>query len=391
MKNKSPDFAHRYLTALHRHLKQGVAASLAPARRLGAKAVGLKLETLDLACMHEEALISLKLAQYSTRTSAGMIRHAGAFFAEAISPIEETHRGALEANVKLKAMLESLRQRTTELATSNAVLKREVKQRRAVENSLRSSELTTSQLLRKSRRMQEELRELSRRLLSAQEAERQKISRELHDVISQTLTGINVRLAALKAQSKTDTRDLQKKITITQRLVEKSVDIVQRFARDLRPTVLDDFGLIPALQSYLKGFMAQTGVRVSLTIFAKVELLSSDVRTVLYRITQEALTNVARHAHATRATVGILQHDGSISVEITDNGCGFQAQDAAPARGRKRLGLLGMRERAEMIGGTFAVDSTPGKGTTIQVEIPERSATKKKPPTKTTLPKPKRS
>lgn len=391
MKNKSPDFSHRYLTALHRHLKQGVAASLAPARRLGAKAVGLKLETLDLACMHEEALISLKLAQYSTRTSAGMIRHAGAFFAEAISPIEETHRGALEANVKLKAMLESLRQRTTELATSNAVLKREVKQRRAVENSLRSSELTTSQLLRKSRRMQEELRELSRRLLSAQEAERQKISRELHDVISQTLTGINVRLAALKAQSKTDTRDLQKKITITQRLVEKSVDIVQRFARDLRPTVLDDFGLIPALQSYLKGFMAQTGVRVSLTIFAKVELLSSDVRTVLYRITQEALTNVARHAHATRATVGILQHDGSISVEITDNGCGFQAQDAAPARGRKRLGLLGMRERAEMIGGTFAVDSTPGKGTTIQVEIPERSATKKKPPTKTTLPKPKRS
>lgn len=389
MKTQSPDFARRYLTALGRHLRRGASESLLAARRLGVKAVALKLETLDLARLHEKALISLELARHSTHTSDGMIRRAGAFFAEAISPIEETHRGALEANVKSKAMIESLRLRTAELATSNAILKKEVNQRRAVEDSLRSSELTTSQLLRKSRRMQEELRELSRRLLSAQEKERQKISRELHDVISQTLTGINVRLATLKTQSMTAPGDLQKKITLTQRLVEKSVDIVHRFARDLRPTVLDDLGLIPALQSYLHGFMAQTGIRVSLTVFAKVELLSSDVRTVLYRITQEALTNVARHSRASRAKVSIHRLDGCVSVEITDNGRGFQTARETPAKGRKRLGLLGMRERAEMIGGTFAVESTAGKGTTIKVEIPKRSASKRKlPTTKTTPPRP---
>lgn len=377
MKTQSPDFSRRYLTALRRHLKQGSSASLDSAHRLGVKAVALKLETLQLARLHEEALITLVLPHYSARTSDGMIRRAGAFFAEAIRPIEETHRGALEANVKLTAMIESLRQRTAELATSNAVLKQEVVQRLAVENSLRSSETTTSQLLQKSRRQQEELRELSRRLLSAQEKERQKISRELHDVIAQTLTGINVRLAALKIQGKTKTTDLQNKITMTQRLVEKSVDIVHRFARNLRPTVLDDLGLIPALQSYLQGFMAQTGVRVSFTAFAGVESLNSEVLTVLYRIVQEALTNVARHAHASRAKVGILQHDGSVSVEITDNGVGFQTETVALAKRRKRLGLLGMRERAEMIGGTFTVISAPGKGTTVRVEIPQRRIAKK--------------
>ena len=288
-------------------------------------------------------------------------------------------------------MIESLRQRTAELATSNAVLKQEIVQRRGVENALRSSEMKASQLLRKSCRQQEELRGLSRQLLSAQEKERQKISRELHDVISQTLTGINVRLAALKTQSRSSTKDLQRKIMFTQRLVEKSVDIVHRFARDLRPTVLDDLGLIPALQSYLQGFLAQTGVRVSFTASAGVEQLSSDVRTVLYRIALEALANVARHAHASRAKVDILQHDGSVSVEITDKGRGFHTEGVAPTKGRKRLGLLGMRERAEMIGGTFTVDSSPGKGTTIRVEIPERVLATRKRSKKETVIKGKHS
>ncbi len=109
-------------------------------------------------------------------------------------------------------------------------MKQEIIQRKAVEESLRASEQTSIELLEKSRQMQEELRHLSRQLLSVQEEERRKISRELHDVIAQTLTGINVRLAALKAESNGSTTELQEKITSTQRLVEKSVDIVHRFA-----------------------------------------------------------------------------------------------------------------------------------------------------------------
>ncbi len=118
-------------------------------------------------------------------------------------------------------------------------------------------------MLEQSDHLQEQLRQLSRQILSAQEEERKEISRELHDVIAQTLTGINVRLAALKKEAAVNTKGLDRNIARTQRLVEKSVDIVHQFARELRPAVLDDLGLIPALHSFMKNFTARTGVRTS--------------------------------------------------------------------------------------------------------------------------------
>jgi signal transduction histidine kinase len=218
--------------------------------------------------------------------------------------------------------------------------------------------------------MQEQLRLLSRQLLSAQEEERKMISRELHDQIAQTLTGINIRLAALKTEATVNTKGLQKKISSTQRLVEKSVDIVHRFARELRPTVLDDLGLIPALLSFMKSFNKRTGVRTSLTAFAAVERLDTAKRTVLFRIAQEALNNVARHAHASRVEVNIQKLPDCICMKIKDDGKSFQVHQVLHAKGNKHLGLLGMRERLEMIGGSFGVESAPGKGTTIQAQIP---------------------
>jgi signal transduction histidine kinase len=321
--------------------------------------------------MHEEAMTALILPENTKHSRAGVIGHAGIFFAEALTPIEETHRGAREANVHLKVIIETLTQRTVELATSNEDLKREIDRRRNVEDSLRSSEKTSGELLEKSRGMQEELRLLSRRLLSAQEEERKNISRELHDVIAQTLTGINMRLAALKSKTTSSTRDLHKKIEITQRLVEKSVDIVHRFARDLRPAVLDDLGLIPAMRSYLKHFTEQTGIRTAFSAFAEVEKLDNPSRTVLYRIAQEALTNVARHARATHVKVSIRLDQDKVCMDIHDDGRGFQVEGVSAIKHSKRLGLLGMRERAEMIGGTFCVDSAPGKTTTVRIEIPK--------------------
>jgi signal transduction histidine kinase len=196
------------------------------------------------------------------------------------------------------------------------------------------------------------------------------ISRELHDQIAQTLTGINIRLASLKTASMLNTRGLQKKISSTQRLVEKSVDIVHRFARDLRPTVLDDLGLIPALHSFMKNFARRTGVRSHLTAFAAVERLDTAKRTVLFRVAQEALNNVARHAHASRVEVNIQKLRGRVCMKIKDDGKSFNAERTLRANGGKRLGLLGMRERLEMVGGKFVVESSPGKGTTIQAQIP---------------------
>jgi signal transduction histidine kinase len=220
--------------------------------------------------------------------------------------------------------------------------------------------------------MEEQLRRLSRQILSAQEEERRRISRDLHDEIAQVLTGINLHLATLKKEATTNTRDLKRKIAHTQRLVEKSVDIVHQFAGQLRPAALDDLGLIPALHSYVRDFAKRTGLFIRFTSFTRgrMEQLDSAKRTVFYRVAQEALSNVAKHAQASQVKMSIHRLQGVIHMEVKDDGKSFQVQNALPTGKKKRLGLLGMRERVEMVGGCFTVESSPGKGTTIRAEIP---------------------
>jgi signal transduction histidine kinase len=370
MNDKRTELSRNYHLALRQYLNQGDGSDLEPARELGRHAIALGLETLDLARIHEIALVALMPSTSSSSPSNHIMGRAGLFFAEAITPIEQTHRGAREANTHLNQIVKTLSQRTLELAQSVEDLKQEISQRKAVEESLRASELTSSLLLEKSRLMQEELMHLSRQLLSVQEEERKKISRELHDVIAQTLSGINVRLASLKTESSDGIANLHKKITSAQRLVEKSVDIVHRFARELRPTVLDDLGLIPALESFMKSYMEDTGVRASLKVFAGIEESNGMTRTMLYRVAQEALNNVARHAKASQVEVSIQYLDGIIHMDIKDDGQGFDADGKSNPKQHNRLGLIGMRERVEMVGGTFRVESTPGNSTTVHVEIP---------------------
>jgi len=362
--------SRQYQAVLRKHLKRNRPAGLQPAKALGRRVISAGLETLDLARIHQQALIELVLPDYSPRVRDAMVRRAGTFFAEAITPIERTHRVAQENYVRLDRLNERLHRRSAELAASNRQLKQEVAQRKLAEEALKESERHYGQLLEQSRQMQEQLRLLSRQLLSAQEEERKKISRELHDVIAQTLTTINVRLAALKKEAALNTKGLERSIARTQQLVEHSVDIVHRFARELRPTVLDDLGLIPALHTYMKSFREQTGIHVSLSAFAELEQVNGDKRTVLYRVAQEALTNVARHAQASHAEVRIQKLEGAVCMKIKDNGRGFQEQRVLRAEKGNRLGLLGMKERLEMVGGDFTVTSAPGKGTTVRAQIP---------------------
>jgi signal transduction histidine kinase len=242
----------------------------------------------------------------------------------------------------------------------------------AAETALKESELHHNKSLAQARLLQDQMRHLSHQILTVQEEERKRISRELHDEIAQTLTGINVQLANLKAATTTNAKGLQRKIGSTQRLVEKSVDIVHRFARNLRPTLLDDLGLIPALHSFMKDFTKRTGIRIHLTAFSsdRSDHLESAKRTALYRVAQEALTNVARHAHANCVNVTIQKLAQFITMEITDNGRGFEVDRVLIAKGNNRLGVLGMRERVQMVGGQFDLKSTPGTGTTIRAQIP---------------------
>lgn len=372
---KAPHLAlrRRYHLALSEYVNAATRGA-EPARTLGWQAVKAGVDTLELCKIHEAALTLLLRNRRSLLVSY-VVPLATDFFAEAIRPIKESHRDAQVANAQMQKLIEKLTLSSTELATSNRKLNGEVRRREATEDSLRMNQQTLSTLLGEACLMQAELRHLSRRLFLAQEEERKKISRELHDVIAQTLMSINYRLGTL-ATPKAKAKDIQKNIADTQRLVAKSVDIVNRFARDLRPATLDHLGLIPTLHSFLKGFMERTGIRVSLTAFKGIETLGDSRKTMLYRVAQETLANAARHAQASQVEVCITKTRSSIRMEITDNGQGFDPL-VLPSIRRKRLGLLGMKERVEMFGGKFTVKSHPHTGTAILVDLSASSLRKK--------------
>ncbi len=370
MKRTLFNLSRRYQDGLRAHLEKGRRTGLELARGIGSEALAAGMQMLDVATLHEQTLVCELLPDCPANKRAALIKQAGIFLAVVIGPIEETQRSARDASLHLKKIVETLSLRTVQLAASNLELSREITQRKAVEKELRKSERQHAQSLQNSNRQQEQFRRMSRQILLAQEDERKRISRELHDVIAQTLTGINIRLAALKNEAALNIQGLELNIARTQQLVAESVNIVHEFARELRPAALDDLGLIPALHSFLKGFTTRTGVRAHLTAFAGVEQLDMAVRTALFRVAQEALTNVARHAQASRLDINIQKLSDCICMKIKDNGKSFNVGHVMRANRGNRLGLLGMRERVEMVGGKFSVESTPDNGTTIEARIP---------------------
>lgn len=216
--------------------------------------------------------------------------------------------------------------------------------------------------------------------LSAQNAELAIAKRAMDlDIIKRKRVETHLRSCeqnCFKALRESD--ELNRNISETQKVITKSANIVYHFARELRPLLLDHLGLIPALRSYLKNFTIRTGIRTHLRVFEGIELLDPMKVIVLYRVIQEALTNISRHAHASRVEVAIIEQLDFVSVEINDDGKSFQIQDVMTGRGRKKLGLLGMKERIEMVGGTFKIDSIPGSCTTIKASIPNVSNSKRK-------------
>ncbi|MGD0816471.1 MAG: PAS domain-containing sensor histidine kinase [Verrucomicrobiota bacterium] len=273
-------------------------------------------------------------------------------------------------DITARKQAEEAQRRLEDLANTNLGLNREIVRRQTVEQNLKKSEQSQSRLLKQARHMQGQLRHLSHQVLQAQEEERMRISRDLHDEIAQTLVGINVELATLTREAAGGPKGLQQKIAHAQQMVENSVEKVHQFARKLRPALLDDLGLIPALHAFMKSFTKRTGVRTSLTAVAAVERLDTAKRTVLFRVAQEALTNVGRHAQASRVEVIIQKLPEGICMRIKDDGKSFQVDRVLHGKGSKHLGLLGMRERLEMINGSFEIESTPGNGTTITAKIP---------------------
>jgi signal transduction histidine kinase len=263
---------------------------------------------------------------------------------------------AAMVDITERKVAETARCRLEVVTASNRKLEREIIRRKALEQALKTSE--------------QQLRQLSHDILLTQEAERKRISRELHDTVLQTLVGISVHLASLMPKPADNSTSLRRNIAQTQLLVEKSLAMVHRFAVELRPTVLDDLGLIPALHTFMKDFMKRTGVRARLIAYATVNQLPLDQRAVLYRVALEALNNVAIHAKASAVEVQIQKLPDWICLTITDDGKSFDVKHVLRTKGNGRLGLLGMRERLQMIGGNFLIKSTPGHGTTVTARIP---------------------
>ncbi len=274
------------------------------------------------------------------------------------------------SNISALKRAEQAQRRVEQLTASNEEANREIARRRVLEASLRESEQMQRALLAESQTLHVQVRYLARHILLAQEEERKKISRELHDHIAQVLAGINVHLGALTAGGALEHKNARQQVNKFRRLVANSIQVVRRFARELRPSLLDDLGLLPALRDYVHELSERTGLRIHLTAFAQIEELDVASKTVLYRVAQESLTNVVRHARAGNVFLRLHKLKDRVRLEVHDDGKAFVAQRALSSRRRGRLGLLGMRERVEMMEGHFAIESSPGDGTTVTAELP---------------------
>jgi signal transduction histidine kinase len=208
---------------------------------------------------------------------------------------------------------------------------------------------------------------LLEKVITVQEEERKRIARELHDETGQALTSLKVRLQMMSQQCPVP--ELKPQIKDFQRLVSKTLEDVHNLALELRPSALDDLGLAAALERYVNECRQNYPLEIDLAIYGlEHERLPSTVETALYRIVQEGLTNVARHAKANTASILIERRNGCVRAIIEDDGVGFDMHKVESAS--HRLGLYGMRERAELLDGKFFVESEPGKGSSIYSEVP---------------------
>ncbi len=206
-------------------------------------------------------------------------------------------------------------------------------------------------------------------ILTAQEQERKRIARELHDETSQVLTSLLISLKVLEEALASDEARLR--VEETRSLVHQTLRAIRDLSIDLRPSALDDLGLLPALRWYIKEYQQKCKIEVEFSAANFKERLPSELETALYRIVQEALTNTAKYAKARKVRVSVVEDDAGVSATINDNGQGFDAQTILKLPWQERgLGLAGMHERAALLDGSLIITTEPGGGTTIEARLP---------------------
>jgi signal transduction histidine kinase len=219
-------------------------------------------------------------------------------------------------------------------------------------------------------RTKKDLQRLSANLVRAQEEERRSISRELHDDVGQALTAAHLDLALLEQRLPADRRDLQEFVHDGKALIEQTIVKLRDLSRFLRPNLLDDEGLAPAVKWLVKTTVRRSGIEIALETKNMEQRLAPEYEIASYRMAQEALTNIIRHSQATRAKIRLEKQDGELRIRIQDNGRGISGDAAAATGANHGLGLLGIRERVEELGGRFEIISQKGQGLCLLAEVP---------------------
>ena len=240
-----------------------------------------------------------------------------------------------------------------DLYRNSRMLAREIEERRLIEDRLRESE--------------ENLRALATHLQSVREEEQTRIAREIHDELGQSLTGLKMDLTWVAKRLPGGQKSLDKKLQAMSGLIDDTIQSVRRIATGLRPEVLDEVGLAAAIAWQAREFQKRTGIRCKFDMPTEAPEPDQERATALFRIYQEVLTNVARHAQATRVDIALKVNAGTLLLEVQDNGKGIAD---AQIENTKSLGILGMRERALLFEGKIDIDGAPGKGTRVSVSIP---------------------
>ncbi len=230
--------------------------------------------------------------------------------------------------------------------------------------------LENAQLIKMLGQKEQLLHQLVNKLITAQEDERKRLAADLHDGIIQSLIAIWYRLQRITPPGEIKEGDWQMEISDLTRLLNEQIIEIRRILYDLRPLILDNYGLFPAVESYLQSIQEKNNIDVELTIHGNNKKLTSRIEITLFRILQEALTNVLKHAHASRVRVKLIAEADVVSLTVEDNGSGLDISLLSTANYQDRLGLAGIQERALLQNGTCNIISHPGKGTTISVSIP---------------------
>jgi len=306
MKRSFQELLRQYIQALEDHLAGGGETALQEAYELGRRALAEGLGVLDLASVHYEALMTRLLQRSMTDDFNLTVKAAAIFFAESLSPFEMTHRGYREANIALRHLNEML------------------------------------------------------------EEEAKRIAHALHDEAGQLLASVHLALEEVARELPPPAGDRLQKV---RGLLEQIEVQLRRLSHELRPTILDDLGLFPALEFLATGISARTRILISVEGSSE-KRLPHVIETALYRIVQEALTNVTKHAQATRVTVCLQREDQMVRCSIRDNGIGFDSAVVLAPRIERGLGFVGIQERLNSLGGKLQIVSFPGRGTELLITIP---------------------